>query len=114
MVDKNASTKFVQALTALAQTQAVLERLPPQFLVATGHEDEVFIFLLRVRDADATMRIMMPVIRLSQATLIAEALAATGGLIKKRFHIDDAYRLKDELEAVGTRIEFIRPDEVRD
>ncbi|GEM_PF-2460531 len=111
MADENAASKLVQAFTGLAKTQTVLERLPPNLQVATGHDDEVYIFLRRVTDANATMQVIMPTIKLSQASLITQELEATGGLIKQRYHIDDAYRLKDDLETVGTEVEFVRPDE---
>ena len=71
----------------------------------------MLLFLVRVGNADAAIRVLMSVIKLSEAALIATTLAATKGLINKRFHIDAAQRLKQELEAADTSVEFIRPDE---
>ncbi len=105
---------LAEALTALTKTKAVLEGIPPHFVVATGHEDEVLLFLVRVRDVDATVSILSPVIKISETNQIVKTLAATDGLLKKRFPIDEAKRLREELEAVGTNVEFLRPDEVWD
>lgn len=96
----------------LALTQASFGKLPPKLHVATGHDEHVMLFLLRVADPDKTARLMTGVITLSEADAIVDILKITGGLIRKRFHIDDAWRIKDQLLAVGTDVEFVRPDEL--
>jgi len=78
--------------------------------VATGHDDDVMMFLLRVGDANATIETLMSVITLAETDSIVNTLKTTRGLIRKTFAIDDAYRLKDRLEAAGTAVEFVRPD----
>lgn len=95
----------------LAMTDASLAKIPPGLRVATGHDEEVMLFLLRVGDARATTETLMDVISLSEADSILTTLMATPGLIRKRFHIEEAYRLKDRLDSVGTAVEFIRPDD---
>ena len=105
------SSELSSAIAGLPQTDARLVRIPPSLFIATSHEDEVLLFLLRVGDADAATRVLMPVITLAEASSIARTLAATAGLLNKRFHIDAAQRLKRQLEATDTVVEFIRPDE---
>ncbi len=111
MIQEGTSSEFRQAIAALPQTDASLAQLPPDLLIATGYEDEVLLFLVRIGNADAAIRVLMSVNKLSEASSIATTLAATNGLINKRFHIDAAQRLKLDLEAVDTSVEFIRPDE---
>ena len=97
---------------SLALTQATLGKLPPELRVATGHDDEVMLFLLRVGDASETTQTLMAVITLSETDLTLKTLSATRGLIRKLFHIDVANRLKDQLDSAGTVVEFVRPDQV--
>jgi hypothetical protein len=96
----------------LALTQAALGKIPPELHVAIGHDDAVMLFLLRVSDPDATTQVLMGAITLSETNSIVEALKTTRGLIQKRFQIDDAFRIKDQLVSVGTDVEFIRPNEL--
>ncbi len=96
---------------SIALTQASLGKLPPELQVATGHDDEVMLFLLRVGDATETMRALMAVITLSETNSILKTFSATRGLIQKRFHIDDANRLESQLDTAGTVVEFVRPDQ---
>jgi hypothetical protein len=109
MDSQNANSRFTLALT-----EASLGKIPPGLRVATGHDEQVMLFLLRVGDAKATTETLMEVIVLSEANSILTALAKTPGLIRKRFHIDEAQRLKDRLGCVGTAVEFIRPDDTKD
>jgi hypothetical protein len=107
MESENAASRFTLALT-----RASLGKIPPELRVATAHDDHVMIFLLRVGDANATTETLMGVITLAEADSIVKTLNATRGLIRIRFPIDEAYRLKDQLETAGTTVEFIRPDDV--
>lgn len=107
MDSENANSRFM-----LAMTDASLGKIPPGLRVATGHDEEVMLFLLRVGDAKATTEILMDVIALSETESILAALTETLGLIRKRFHIDKANRLKDRLDSAGTAVEFVRPDDV--
>lgn len=93
-------------------TSSSRERIPPELHVATGHEDEVMIFLLEVRNANDTAQLLLGEITMREAPSIIVTFRATNGLIGKRFHIDTAYRLKEQLESVGTRVEFVRPDDI--
>lgn len=92
-----------------ALTQASLRKPPPQPGVATAHDEEVMLFLLQVSDIKETTQILMDVISMSEFGSILKTFESTHGLIRKTFHIDDAYRLKDRLLSVGTVVEFRRP-----
>ncbi len=107
MTSEDAKSRF-----ALALTQAVLGKIPPELQIATGHDDRVMLFIVQVGDAQAATETLMEVITLSQADSILDGFRTTRGLIRKPFHIDDANRLKDQLELTGTIVQFIRPDEV--
>lgn len=96
----------------VALTRASLGKIPPELRVATGHDEHVMLFLLRVGDAKATSEALMDVITLAETGAIMDTFNATGGLIRKRIPVDDAYRLKNRLEGVGTAVEFVRPDDV--
>lgn len=111
MPDHNASAELLQALSALPQTDARLEKIPPEILVATGHDDHVMLFLVHVRDANATVSVLMSVITLAESNSILKSLAETGGLIRKRFSVDAAQQLKTTLSDVGTDVELVRPVE---
>lgn len=95
----------------IALTQAELGEIPPDLLVATGHDDDVMLFLKRVSNPEATTQVLMGVITLGETKSIVETLKSTGGLIWKRFHMDDAWRVREELESIGTDVEFVRPNE---
>ena len=86
MNSENTESRFT-----LAMTESSLGKLPPELRVATGHDEEVMLFLLRVGDAKLTTETLMEVIALSETEEILATLAATPGLIRKRFHIDDAF-----------------------
>ena len=96
---------------SVALTQASLGNHPPDLSAAIGHDDDVMLLLLRVPDADATTQILMESIILSEINSIVQSLAITPGLILKRFDVDDALRLKAHLEAVGTEVELVRPNQ---
>ena len=78
-----------------ALAHASLGKLPPELRIATGHEDEVMLFLIRVGDECETTRTLMDVITLAESESILKKLSATHGLIQKRFPIDVANRLKE-------------------
>ena len=59
---------------ALALTQSSLGKIPPELHVATGHHDEVMLFIIRVGDARATTDTLMEVIALSEVELILSGL----------------------------------------
>ena len=96
---------------SVALTQATYGKLPPELRVATGHEDEVMLFLRAIGDASETTQSLMSVIALSETNAILKTFVATSGLIAKRLHIDVAYRLKTQLNSAGTTVEFVRPDQ---
>ena len=105
------TARLTEVLTTLTQTKVLRDKVPPQFVVVTGHEDEVFLFLLHVGDVAATVAILSEVISLAEGNAVVTTLAATRGFIKKRFPIEEAKRIRAELEFVGTSVTFIRPDE---
>jgi hypothetical protein len=86
MFPRHDESKFVEALASLAQTKANLGRVPPvppELLVATGHEDEVLLFLRRVGDADATVDVLRRILTVSESATILTTMASTGGTHKQ-------------------------------
>ena len=69
MDPENPQSRLTHALT-----HAALGKLPPEWKVAAGYDDEVMIFLLRVGDAETTTRILMAAITLSETDRIIDAL----------------------------------------
>lgn len=96
----------------LILTKADLGKIPPELRVATGNDDKVMLFLRRVSDPDATTKVLLGFITTSESKPIVEAMKMTQGLIRKRYDIDVAFRIKGQLLSVGTEVEFVRPSEV--
>ena len=105
----DAKERLSDALTALPQTKAQRAKLPPSLLIATGLDDHVMIFLLRIGDANATANAFLGVITMAESGDVIDCLAETSGLIKKRLEIDIAQGLKETLANADTDIEFVRP-----
>lgn len=94
---------------AVALTHASLDKIPPQLRIATGHDEHVMLFLLRVGDVDATIEILTSALTMAETESVVDTLEETRGLVRKEFLVDDANRLKDSLEAAGTSVELVRP-----
>ena len=105
------STKDTTTRIEAALTQSLLGKIPPELRIATGHDDHVMLFLLRVSDAKSAGDALMDVITLSESEAIVSGFRETGGLIRKRLHIDEANRIKERLELTGTDVEFVMPNE---
>ena len=101
--------RFCETLDAIAQTQAALDKIPPQYVIATGHDDHIMLFITRFGDVEPTVDILFSVISLAECDSIARALSNSGGLIKKRLPIDAAMRLQEELQAIGTQAKLVLP-----
>ena len=99
---------FLQFLYQVDQVGIVKHKMQVFFEFYFG----VMLFFVRVGDAEAATETLMDVIALSETEWVLDGFRATGGLIRKPFHIDDSHRLKDKLELTGALVEFIRPDEV--
>ena len=95
-----------------ALTKASLGKIPPQLRIATGYDEHVMLFLLRVGNAKSAGDILMEVISLSESDAIVRGFSETGGLIRKELHVDDAQKIKERLELTGTAVEFVKPDEI--
>ena len=80
---------------------------PPPNSIATGDEEHVYLWLTHVQDAGATSPILEDWIAVGEATRVAEALAATRGLLAKRATIDNALDLRSRLLNVGTTVELV-------
>ena len=109
MASSDPTSRFEAALT-----QASLGRIPPELHIATGHDGHVVLFLIRVGDAKAAADTLMDIITLSESVPIVSGFSETGGLIRKRLHIDDAQRIRERLEVTGTEVEFVKPEESDD
>jgi len=95
-----------------ALTKADLGKMPPELRVATGHNEDVMLFLLRVRDPDTTTHLLSGLVNFSEANSLVKILRSTRGLLGKRFDIDAAWRIRNQLESVGADIEFVRPIDI--
>ena len=78
-------------------------------MIATGHDDDVMLFIVRVGDPTATVDALLSIINLAESNLILDNFAKTKGLIQKRIPIDAAQRLKATLADAGTDVEFVLP-----
>ena len=96
-------------LMTLPQTKAEMAKVPPELLVATGHEDLVMIFLLRIGDSHETAKCLGELITLAEIESVMDNLRRTRGLIKKWIDIDTAQQLKKRLSDASTEIEFVLP-----
>ena len=101
--------RFIRSSPNLPETDARLGKIPPGFVIATGHDDDVMVFIVRVGDPTATASAILPLITMSESTFILEEFGKTKGLIHKRISVDAAQRLKESLSSAGTEIEFVRP-----
>ena len=100
---------IADTVRAMSETDARLERIPPGLMIATGHEEDVTVFVVRVGDPTATVSAMLPLITMAESKFILEEYARTKGLIHKRIPIDAAQRLRESLDYAGTEVELIRP-----
>lgn len=96
----------------LHATQAARLRTPPTAAVATGHEDEVYLWITRIADPAATARLLSELITVGETARVARIFAATGGLVAKRLDVDVARALQERLAALGTDAVLVRPEEV--
>ena len=101
--------RFVHSLRDVPETDARLERVPPSLVVATGHDDDVMLFVIRVGDPAATVEALLPLFTLAESTFILDEFTKTKGLIHKRVPIDTAQRVREMLNDAGTEVEFVRP-----
>ena len=101
--------RFVEALSMIPQTQAALARIPPQYIIATGHDDNVMLFITHVGDVQGTIDVLFFVISLAECDSLTTTLAETGGLIEKLLPFDTAMEIKRNLEDVGTDAELVLP-----
>ncbi len=101
--------QFADTLRAMPETDARLERIPPGFIIATGHDDDVMVFAVRVGDPTATVSALLPLLTMTKSNFVLGEFARTKGLIRKRISIDAAQRLRETLNDAGTEIEFVRP-----
>jgi len=83
------------------QTKSSLEDIPPGYRIATGHEDEVLLFLRRWGDTNALIQIVQMMLSLSETKLALDTLARTHGLLDKRIPLHQACATKKQLEHVG-------------
>lgn len=101
-------------LTILTQTQPWREKLPPGIPTATGIEDEVFLYVLSIGDLEETHTILiglMEPITVGEFKGITTCLAQTGGLVYKSLSLEEAQLIKERLEAIGTKVVLVRPEE---
>ena len=109
MSSNDATERLAQVLTALPQTKSQREETPPGFLIATGHDDDVMLFLVRIGDTAVTANILLEIITMAESSAVIDCLAETGGLIGKRLDIDIAQQLKTTLTNAVTEVQLVRP-----
>jgi hypothetical protein len=103
--------RFIDSLRGMPETDVRLDRIPPDLMIATGHDDNVTVFVVRVGDPAVTVDALLPLITMTESAFILEEFAKTKGLIRKPMPIDDAQRVKESLTEAGTEVEIVRPIE---
>ncbi|MHB0961551.1 MAG: hypothetical protein ACYC0X_26535 [Pirellulaceae bacterium] len=101
--------RFVHSLRDVPETDARLARIPPSLVVATGHDDDVMLFVIRVGDPAATLKTLLSLFTLAESAFILDEVARTKGLIHKRIPIDAAQWARETLRDAGTEVEFLQP-----
>jgi len=93
------------------QTKGERLLVPPAVLVATGHEETVYLWLTHIGDRAATSSVLNDLITIRELHNVTVRFAATGGLIAKPLGIDEAARVREQLENIGSQVTLVRPDE---
>ena len=103
--------QLTQALAALTQAEPKRRNVPPGYLIATGFDDRVMLFLVRIGGLAETVNVISSVITLSESATVVDSLGRTGGLIRKLLPVAVALQLRDSLAAAGTVAQIVRPDD---